>query len=60
MDEWIKLISTVGFPIAVSAYLLIRLETTIKELTRSVTNLMYLLARKGVTITDEVETDRKR
>lgn len=53
MDEWVKLISQLGFPIAVAAYLLIRLEGTIKELSHTVNNLIILLARKGVEIVDE-------
>jgi hypothetical protein len=51
MDEsWIKAVSTVGFPILVAGYLLIRLEGTIKELTTTVTKLIIVLARRGITI----------
>lgn len=50
MDDWIKLVSTVGFPIMVAGWLLIRLEGTIKALTDSVTKLYIILARKGIDI----------
>jgi hypothetical protein len=50
MDEWIKVISQVGFPIAVSAYLLIRLEVIIKELTQTLNKLIITLARHGIDI----------
>jgi YvrJ protein family len=54
MDEgWLRAISTVGFPIVVSAYLLIRLEHTIKELTATVTKLTIVLARKGIVLNGE-------
>ncbi len=54
MDEtWIRVISTVGFPIAVAAYLLIRLEHNIKELTATVTKLTIVLARKGIVLNGE-------
>jgi hypothetical protein len=50
MEDWIKLISTVGFPIAVTAYLLIRLEGTIKSLNDAVQRLIVSLAKKGLDI----------
>ena len=56
MEEWVKIISTVGFPIAITAYLLMRLENIIKELTGSVNKLIIVLARKGIDIDLE---DRK-
>lgn len=55
MDDYIKLISTVGFPIVVAAWLLIRLEGTIKGLTDAVTKLIIVLAKKGV----DIEFDNK-
>jgi len=48
MEDWIKLISTVGFPIAVTAYLLIRLEGSIKSLTEAVQGLIISLAKRGI------------
>ena len=50
IDDWIKLISTVGFPIAVTAYLLIRLEGTIKSLTDAVQRLIVSMAKRGIDV----------
>jgi hypothetical protein len=55
VDGWVKLVSTVGFPIAVAAYLLIRLETTIKDLTRTMNRLILVLAKRGIDLPDENE-----
>lgn len=52
MDDWTKFISTLGFPIAITCYVMIRLESTLKDLTRTVTKLILVLAKKGVTIDD--------
>jgi flagellar biogenesis protein FliO len=38
-DEFVKLISTVGFPIGISVYLLVRFEKKIEELNRSISEL---------------------
>jgi hypothetical protein len=43
--DWVSIIGQVGFPIAVAGYVLIRMETTIRELTKAV-NLMS--AKLGV------------
>lgn len=50
MEDWIKLISTVGFPIAVTAYLLLRLEGNIKSLTDAIQRLIISLAKKGIDV----------
>lgn len=50
IDDWVKLVSTVGFPIAVTAYLLIRLEGTIKSLTDAVQRLIVSLAKRGIDV----------
>lgn len=39
MDEVAKLVTNVGFPIAVSIYLLVRFEGKIESLTNSINNL---------------------
>lgn len=39
MDEFLNLIANVGFPIAVAAYLLIRVENKLGELTRAISDL---------------------
>lgn len=38
-DQLMTMISQVGFPIAVAGYVLIRMETTIRELTKAVNNM---------------------
>jgi len=35
MEEWINLISNVGFPIAIALYVLVRLENTLKKNTEA-------------------------
>ncbi|ADC52305.1 hypothetical protein BpOF4_21549 (plasmid) [Alkalihalophilus pseudofirmus OF4] len=47
MDEFIMLISNVGFPIAVASYLLIRLEPVIKELQQSISGLTMVIAKQN-------------
>lgn len=39
MDELIQFINMSGFPVAVAAYCLIRMETTIKQMTDALTKL---------------------
>ena len=39
MNELIDLISNIGFPIAVSIYLLVRVENKLENLTNSINNL---------------------
>ena len=38
-DAFIKLVNTVGFPIGVSIYLLVRFEKKIEELNKSISDL---------------------
>ena len=52
MDDWIKLISAVGFPIVMCCYVLFRLENTIKANTDQIVKLTIVLARKGVNLDD--------
>lgn len=54
MDEIAKFISTVGFPIAVTSYLLFRLEGVIKEQTKVLNRLITVLVKMGI---DFSETD---
>lgn len=44
MDEMLKLVSNFGFPIVVSAYLLVRIEGKLSELTISITELAKVVA----------------
>ncbi len=57
MEEFLKAVSTVGFPIAITAYVMIRLEKTfstqVASLTTAINKLIQVLARKGVNIDDD-------
>lgn len=46
MEELIKAVANVGFPIAVAAYLLIRIEGKIDKLTTSINQLATILSVK--------------
>lgn len=47
-ETWIKLANTVGFPIWVAVFLLVRLDRTLREMTAAVTKLtVELRAQKG-------------
>ncbi|MBS4956006.1 YvrJ family protein [Clostridium sp.] len=54
MNELINLIANVGFPVAISAYLLIRLEKQIMTLTFSINKLNTIISTKlGIVIDNE-------
>jgi hypothetical protein len=54
INELVTLIANVGFPVAVSAYLLIRLEKQITTLSSSITKLNTIISTKlGVVIDDD-------
>ncbi|MBL4930369.1 MULTISPECIES: YvrJ family protein [Clostridium] len=54
VNELINLIGNVGFPVAISAYLLIRLEKNIIGLTLSINKLNTIISTKlGVVIENE-------
>lgn len=54
LNELVNLIGNVGFPVAVSAYLLIRLEKQITTLTSSINKLNTIISAKlGVVIETE-------
>ena len=66
INELIGLIGNVGFPVAVSAYLLIRLEKQINSLSNSISKLNNIISAKtGIVIensdenTDENTTFKK-
>ncbi len=44
MEEMLKLVSNFGFPIVVSAYLLVRIEGKLNELSSSITELAKAVA----------------
>ena len=41
------LIATIGFPVAVASYLLIRIEARLEELTKAINELRHLLHGRG-------------
>lgn len=43
MQEYISLVSNVGFPIALVFYLMFRFEKTLKDNTKTIQELTYLL-----------------
>ncbi|WP_078392807.1 YvrJ family protein [Shouchella patagoniensis] len=43
MEDWVTLVSNVGFPIAVASYLLVRLEPVVKELQQSIAGLAHVI-----------------
>ncbi len=54
ISELINLIANVGFPVAISAYLLIRLEKQIMTLTFSINKLNSIISTKlGIVIDNE-------
>ena len=54
LNELVNLIGNVGFPVSVSAYLLIRLEKQITTLTSSINKLNTIISTKlGVVIETE-------
>ena len=54
ISDLINLIANVGFPVAISAYLLIRLEKQIMSLTLSINKLNTIISTKlGVVINNE-------
>lgn len=56
VNELINLIGNVGFPVAISAYLLIRLEKNIAMLTSSINKLNTIISTKlGIVIDSNSE-----
>ena len=54
ISELVNLIANVGFPVAISAYLLIRLEKQIMALTFSINKLKSIVSAKlGMVIDNE-------
>jgi len=44
MDQWLSIVSNLGFPIVVSVFLMVRIESRIEELSKSITELSQALA----------------
>lgn len=58
VNELINLIGNVGFPVAISAYLLIRLEKNIVGLTSSINKLNTIISTKLGIVIDNSTEDR--
>lgn len=59
INELLNLVANVGFPVAVSAYLLIRLEKQITGLTYSINKLNTIVSTKLGIIVEEEEINKK-
>ena len=44
MDQWLSIVSNLGFPIVVSVFLMVRIESRIEELSKSISELSQALA----------------
>jgi hypothetical protein len=45
VDEYVRLFRDLGFPVAVAAFVLLRLEGRLRELTSAITELRVCIAR---------------
>ena len=58
VEEWLKIISQTGFPIALSIFLLYLAKevvfTKLDHMERQIERLIMILAKKGVVIEDDV------
>ncbi|HCW54417.1 MAG TPA: hypothetical protein DG753_11925 [Clostridium sp.] len=58
VNEFINMIMNNGFPVAVSAYLLIRLEKQLNNLSGSINRLNTIISAKlGVPISQDITSD---
>lgn len=46
MEDWINLISNVGFPIFITIYLLIRLEKILNEITETLSEIRRRISKE--------------
>ncbi|SCJ37641.1 YvrJ protein family [uncultured Clostridium sp.] len=58
-NELLNLIANVGFPVAISAYLLIRLEKQIMSLTYSINKLNTIVSTKLGIVIESEEINKK-
>lgn len=59
INDLLNLIANVGFPVAISAYLLVRLEKQIMNLTYSINKLNTIVSTKlGIVINNDEITKR--
>ena len=60
VNELVSLMGNVGFPVAISTYLLVRLEKQIQSLSNSITRLNAIISAKlGVMIDSSSDCDMK-
>lgn len=59
INELLNLITNVGFPVAISAYLLIRLEKQIMSLTYSINKLNTIVSTKLGIVIESEEINKK-
>lgn len=60
VNELVSLMGNVGFPVAISTYLLVRLEKQIQNLSNSITRLNAIISAKlGVIIDSSSDCDMK-
>ncbi len=59
INELLNLIANVGFPVAISAYLLIRLEKQIVSLTYSINKLNTIVSTKLGIVIESEEINKK-
>lgn len=60
VNELVSLMGNVGFPVAISTYLLVRLEKQIQSLSNSITRLNAIISAKlGVIIDSSSDCDMK-
>ena len=58
INQFVTLVTNVGFPVAVSAYLLIRLEKQLLGLTASINKLNTIISTKLGVVIDSSEDDK--
>ena len=58
VNELISLIANLGFPVAISAYLLIRLEKNLNNLTASINKLNTIISTKLGVVIDNGNNDK--
>ncbi len=58
INELITLIANLGFPVAISAYLLIRLEKNLNSLTASINKLNTIISTKLGVVIDNGNDDK--
>lgn len=58
MEEWAKLITQVGFPIAVATFLLWRNDRTIQKNTEAIIELAHVINKLNDSLDSKIDTKR--